>query len=395
MLDQEFHLDRPLRWGMVGGGKSSEIGYIHRNSAARDGLFTLVAGAFDVNFERGKEFGVNLLVEVDRCYIDYKEMFAKEALRADGIEAVTVATPNFLHYEVSKAALKAGLHVICEKPLCFTVAEAEELKQLAFEKQRMFGVSYGYTGSAMVHQARKMIEQGDIGEVRIINMTFAHGFQTEAVEAQSEGTKWRVSPKTAGPTYVLGDIGTHCYYMAETMVPGLKVNKLMCSRQSFIKSRAPLEDNAFVLMEFDGGAVGNLWASSVNNAGSTHQQKIRVIGSKASIEWWDEHPSQLRYEVQGKPVQIMEKGMDYLYLEDEMVASNRMGSGHAEGLFEAWAMLYRRFGTAIGRLNKGEKLENILKTLWVPSVVDGTEGVRFLENCVRSADNGSTWVDYR
>ncbi|MDR0924879.1 MAG: Gfo/Idh/MocA family oxidoreductase [Hungatella sp.] len=383
----------PLRWGMVGGGQGSEIGYIHRSSACRDGGFKFVAGALDVDAERGREFGVKLGLSPERCYSDYKTMFAEEAKREDGIQAVTICVPNFLHYEVSREALLAGLHVVCEKPLCFTLEEAEELKALAIEKNRMFGVTYGYTGFPMVHQARQMIARGDIGDVRIIKMQFAHGFQTHPVESKSAGTAWRVNPKTSGSTYVLGDLGTHCLYMSQMMVPGLEIEKLLCTRQSFVASRAPLEDNATVLLQYKGGAVGTLWATSVN-AGSTHQQKIRVIGSKASIEWWDEHPNQLSYEVQGEPVRILEHGMDYLYLDDEMTASNRMGSGHSEGLFESWSGMYRRFAECCQKLDSGAKLLDVLSGTWVPNILDGVEGVRFVEHCVESADNGSLWVEY-
>ncbi|MCH1982422.1 Gfo/Idh/MocA family oxidoreductase [Ruminococcus sp. OA3] len=393
MFNEEFHLEHPLKWGMVGGGRGSQIGYIHRCSAARDRLFTLTAGAFDVDEERGREFGVNLGVPPERCYSDYKTMFAGEAKRPDGIEAVTIATPNGTHYEICKAALNAGLHAVCEKPLCFTGAQANELLALAEEKNRIIGVTYGYTGAQMIHQAKNMIARGDLGDIRIINMQFAHGFHSAEVEKNDAGTKWRVNPATAGPSYVLGDVGTHALYLAKAMIPSLEIEELMCNRQSFVKSRAPLEDNAFVLLHFKGGAVGNLWASCVN-AGSTHQQKIRVVGSKASVEWWDEHPNQLRYEVQGQPVQILDRGMGYLYQDDEMVTQDRMGGGHAEGLFEAWANLYRRFGTAMDRVNHGQRAGDVMDDLWFPNIRDGVQGVKFIERCVCSADQGSVWVEY-
>lgn len=390
MFSEELNTERPLRWGMVGGGRGSQIGYIHRNSAHRDRFFQLKAGAFDIDEGRGREFGVHIGVDPERCYKDYKEMFQRERERPDGIEVVTIATPNFTHYEITKAALEAGLHVICEKPLCFTSSQGQELMELAKENKKIIGMTYGYTGAQMIHQAKNMVQNGELGEIRIIQMQFAHGFHNAEVEAADEGTKWRVNPATSGPTYVLGDVGTHALFLAETIVPGLKIESLLCSRQSFVKSRAPLEDNATVLMNFKGGAVGTLWASAVN-AGSMHQQKIRVIGSKASIEWWDEHPNQLRFEVQGEPARILERGMGYLHQEDEAVAMDRIGGGHAEGLFEAWANLYHRFGVAIHAMDKGEL--SLLEGYWYPSVKDGLVGVRFLEACVESADNGSCWVD--
>jgi predicted dehydrogenase len=392
MFNEEKRLDRPFRWAMIGGGRGSQIGYIHRSAARRDGLFELVAGAFDIDPERCKSFGAGIGLDQDRCYADYRDMLTEEAKREDGIEAVSIATPNKFHYQMCKDALEAGLHIICEKPLCFSSAEAEELKALAEDRKKMICVTYGYTGHQMVHQARKMIENGDLGEIRIINMQFAHGWHSEELEINDPGLKWRVSPEVAGPTYVLGDVGTHNLYMAELMVPGFEIESLMCHRQSFVKSRAPLEDNAFVLMNLKGGAVANLWSSAVN-AGAIHEQKIRIIGSKASIEWWDEHPNQLVYEVQGQPKQLLDRGHGYLYGDDPCVANDRIGCGHAEGLFESWSNLYNNFGFAMKAMDEGDA--KALEALNFPGIEAGIEGVRFLENCVRSADAGAAWVDYK
>ncbi|MEF1258628.1 Gfo/Idh/MocA family oxidoreductase, partial [Vibrio harveyi] len=306
MFNEERHFEQPIRWAMVGGGRGSQIGYSHRNAAQRDGLFKLVAGAFDLDADRCRDFGENLGLDGDRCYANYKEMFEKEAQREDGIQAVSVATPNSTHYEICKAALEANLHVVCEKPITFTTEEAEELKQIAAERNRVIGVMYGYSGFPMVQQAREMVKRGDLGEIRVVNMQFAHGFHNEEYEKNDPGLKWRVSPEVSGPTYVLGDVGTHAFYLCEVMT-GLEIDRLSCMRQSFIKSRAPLEDNAHIMMQFKDGAVGTLWASAVN-AGSMHQQKIRIVGSKASIEWWDEQPNQLRFEVQGEAPRILERG---------------------------------------------------------------------------------------
>ncbi|PYG46889.1 putative dehydrogenase [Pantoea sp. AG1095] len=380
-------LDRSLRWGMVGGGGTSQIGYIHRSAATRDNNFTLLAGAFDINAERGRAFGTSLGIEADRCYADYETLFAAEAARPDGIEAVSIATPNNTHFAICRAALNAGLHVVCEKPLCFTAAEADELEQLCAEKNKIIGVTYGYAGHQLIHQAREMIAAGLLGEIRIINMQFAHGFHNEAVELQNESTKWRVDPRFVGPSYVLGDLATHPLFIAETMVPHLQIKRLLCSRQSFVKTRAPLEDNAFVMMEYDNGAVGTMWASAVN-CGSMHGQKVRVIGEKASLEWWDEQPNQLRYEVQGEPVQILERGMGYLH--PSALADDRIGGGHPEGLFEAWSNLYRRFALAMDATDRSDQA--FLKDFWYPGAHAGLMGVRWVEQCVKSADAGSVWV---
>lgn len=380
-------IEQPLRWAMIGGGYGSQIGNIHRSAALRDYNFELLAGAFDIDPQKGKDFGVQMHIDPGRCYQDYKALIAEEVKRPDGIQAVSIATPNGTHYEICKAALEAGLHVVCEKPLCFTSAEAEELVALADKHNRVLGVTYGYSGHQMIQQAREMVADGVLGEIRIVNMQFAHGFHNVAVEANTASTKWRVDPKVAGPSYVLGDIGTHPLYLSEVIVPDLKIKRLLCSRQSFVKSRAPLEDNAYTLMEYDSGAIGTVWSCAVD-AGSMHGQKIRIIGEKASLEWWDEHPNQLRYEIQNEPAQVLERGMGYL--APRAVEEDRIGAGHPEGLFEAWANLYRRFALAMDAKDNGREID-----FWYPEAAAGAEGVRWVENCVRSSDAGAVWVDYK
>ncbi|MBJ7221030.1 MULTISPECIES: Gfo/Idh/MocA family protein [unclassified Brenneria] len=389
MINGTKPVGRSLRWGMVGGGGTSQIGYIHRSAALRDSTFTLLAGALDIDAERGREFGRQLGIDPERCYPDYQTLFAEEAKREDGIEAVSIATPNNTHFAICKAALESGLHVVCEKPLCFTGEEAGILVKLSEAKNKIVGVTYGYAGHQLILQARDMIAQGLLGEIRIINMQFAHGFHAEAVELQNPSTRWRVDPKFVGPSYVLGDLATHPLFLAETMVPQLHIKRLLCSRQSFVKTRAPLEDNAYVLMEYDNGAVGTMWSSAVNS-GSMHGQKVRVVGSKASLEWWDEQPNQLRYEIQGEPVRILERGMSYL--SPVALADDRIGGGHPEGLFEAWSNLYRRFAIAMDAANRGDKA--FLDGFWYPDVRAGQLGVNWVEHCVKSADAGAQWVDF-
>ncbi|MCW8175122.1 Gfo/Idh/MocA family protein [Verminephrobacter aporrectodeae] len=389
MINGEIPSGLPIPWGMVGGGQSSQIGYVHRSAALRDGSFALVAGAFDIDAERGRAFGQRLGLSAQRCYADYKTLFEAEARRPDGMRAVSVATPNDTHFEICQAALHAGLHVVCEKPLCVSSAQALELRELAQAKNKIVGVTYGYSGHQLITQAREMIARGDLGDVRIVHMQFAHGFHSAPLESDNPSTRWRVDPKFAGPSYVLGDIGTHPLYICGLMLPGLKIERLMCSRQSFVKSRAPLEDNAFTIMQYRGGAIGYLWACAVN-AGSMHGQKIRVIGSRASLEWWDEHPNQLRYEVQGAPAQVFERGMDYLH--PDALHDDRISAGHPEGLFEAWSNLYYRFALAMDASDRRDT--EALRTIHYPDIDAGVEGVRWVENCVRSADAGGVWVDY-
>jgi predicted dehydrogenase len=380
----------PIRWAMVGGGKSSQIGYSHRSAALRDRTFELVAGAFDINPENGRAFGQELGVAADRCYGDYRALFAAEAKRPDGIQAVSIATPNNTHYEIAKAALAHGVHVVCEKPLCFTVAEAEELQRLAAERHRIVGVTYGYAGYQMIEQARAMVANGELGDIRLVQLQFAHGFHSAPVEELNPAIKWRVDPRFAGPSYVLGDLGTHPFYISEVILPHLRIKRLLCARQSFVPSRAPLEDNAVTLMQYDNGAFGTHWCSAVN-AGAIHSQKVRIVGSKASLEWWDERPNQLSFEVQDQPARILERGMNYL--APEAVAEDRIGPGHPEGLFEAWANLYSRFAIAMDAADRGDAVR--LAGFHYPDIAAGVAGVRWVENCVRSADAGGVWVDYR
>lgn len=385
MINGEKILDHPIRWGMVGGGRGSQIGYIHRSSALRDNTFQLVAGVFDINPERGKNFGIQLGVGPERCYPDYKTMFVEESQRSDGIEAVSIATPNGTHYEICKAALEAGLHAVCEKPLCFSYVQAEELVNLADSRGLVVGVTYGYSGHQLIEQARQMVLNGDLGEIRIVQMQFPFGAYNTPVEEKVPAAKWRMDPKVAGPSFVLGDVGTHPLFLAEVMVPDFKIKNLMCTTKSFVKGRQ-LEDNAFVIMNLENGAQATSWSSAIN-CGALHGQKVRVIGSKASIEWWDERPNQLSYEIEGEPVRILERGGAYLY--DKAREEDRISGGHPEGLFDAWANLYRRFAIAMQAASKGEKVD-----FWYPDVHAGAEGVKWVEKCVESASKGCVWVDY-
>jgi len=377
-------LDRPLRWAMVGGGQGSQIGYSHRDAARRDGMFELVAGAFDIQAERGRLFGVSLGLAPERCYPDYRSLFEGEAARTDGIEVVSIATPNNSHFEICHAALTAGLHVVCEKPLAHSVEEAQTLAALAQKKNRILAVMYGYTGYEMVQQARAMVESGELGAVRVVRMEFAHGYHATEVEANDPGTKWRVSPAVAGPTYVLGDIGTHCFQMG-ALISGQDVESLCCLRSSFVASRAPLEDDAHVMLRYLSGAVGTVWASAVN-VGSAHNFKVRVICERGSVEWWDEHPNQLQVARLGQPTATYERGHGYL---DDSARFERIGGGHPSGYFDAWANLYRRFGLVMAQPT-GVSLAGLI----YPNADDGVQGVKFVHACANSANAGSQWVTF-
>jgi predicted dehydrogenase len=301
-----------------------------------------------------------------------------------------------MHYEVLKAALEAGLHAVCEKPLCFTTEQAEELVALAKAKNRVVGVTYGYSGHQMVQQARQMIKNGDLGDIRVINMSFAFGGYNYKIEETNPAAKWRFDPAKAGPSFALGDVGTHPLFVIEAMLPDMKIDSLMCTKDSFVEGRE-LEDNAFTIMKLKAGeniqegAKVYCWSSSIN-CGARHGHKIRVVGSTASIEWDDERPNQMTYEIEGEPLRVMERGAGYLYPEARV--EDRIGGGHAEGLFEAWANLYRRFAVAMDAINHGKDAEAEYGDFWYPDVEAGAQGVKWIKKCVESAENGASWVDY-
>lgn len=269
------------------------------------------------------------------------------------------------------------------------MAECDEVARLAERKGLIVGVTYGFTGHPLVHQMAAMVKKGMLGDIRIVDLQYTHGFNAGDDVDAGEAVKWRTNPRTAGPTFVLGDIGTHLYYLSEVVLPHMKVERLLCDRKAFIPTRAPLEDHATVLMHYDNGARGRLWVSSVN-AGNMGSQRYRFVGSKASLEWSDSHPDQLIYEVQGEPGRILHHGMPYL--EQESLAIDRMGALHTEGLGDSWSNIYLWIAQAIDAANRGDRA--FLKTHHYPGITAGTEGVRWLENCVRSADAGAAWVDF-
>lgn len=391
MLNGEKKIAKPYRWAMVGGGRTGGVGYKHRLGALRDNTaFRLVAGAFDIDYVRGKDFGMNLGVAEDRCYPDYRTMFEEEAKRSDGIQAVSIATPNGTHYEIAKAALEAGLHVVCEKPLFFEESEGEEIRDLARKMNKIVGVTFGFSGNQMMLQMRSMVENGDLGDIHMVELQYTHGYAcNELGDRVAEGQKWRVNPKMAGRSFVLGDLSTHTFYMHRLILPQLNITRLLCDRQSFVKSRAPLEDNAYVMMHYDNGAVGRMWASAVN-AGCMDGHRIRIIGSKASIEYNDAKNGQLLYEVQGQPSQILWRGTDYL--SEACQADERLGVLHQEGLAEAWSNIYLKFAVAMDAMDRGD--QDTLDHLVYPDLDHGIEAIHWVNKCVESADQDGAWVKW-
>ena len=383
-MRNRFHNNRPLRYGMVGGGATSQIGDSHRIALRRDSYYHLIAGAFDIDPERGRQYGESLGLASDRCYADYRQMAVAEASREDGIQVVGVMTPNSTHYAIAKAFIEAGIHVILEKPITVTVAEAQDLIRLAKEKDVQCAAMYGYSGYPMIRQARTMVANGDLGEITVVQTEFAHGNCATAVEQHSESAAWRNDPQTAGGTFVLGDVGTHALHLA-TFITGQQVREVAADRQSFVSGRV-LEDNAHVLLRFEGGAAGYLWASGVA-VGHRHGLAIRVFGTKAGLEWHQERPNQLRYSPLGETPRLLE--LDSPELLPQATRLLRIGAGHPEGYFEAFTNVYSDFAETLLAKLSGTAPDPLSQDY--PTLADGAHGVQFLEACVASANNNGRW----
>ncbi|MEZ5801525.1 MAG: Gfo/Idh/MocA family oxidoreductase [Nitratireductor sp.] len=279
-----------LGWGMVGGGEGGQIGPAHRISAGLDGQFEFVAGALDHNPEAGRDFAERLGISADRAYGGWREMLAGEKTREDRIDLVTVATPNATHFEITKAFLEAGFHVLCEKPMTITVEEGEEIVALARATGKICAVNYGYTGYSLVRHMRAMVARGDLGKIRLVVAEFAHGHHADAADLDNPRVRWRYDPKQAGVSAQFADCGIHAMHMA-SFVTGQEVTQLSADCVSCLPERE-LEDDAMVNFRMTGGTVGRLWTSSVA-IGRQHGLAIQVFGEKGGLRWSQEQPSQL------------------------------------------------------------------------------------------------------
>lgn len=384
MVNSDRHI-RPLRFGMVGGGRGSQIGDSHRIAARLDGRYQLVAGAFDVVPERGRALADDLGLEPDRAYDDFRAMAAAEAERADGVEIVSVVTPNSTHYEIARAFLERGIHVICEKPLATSLEHARDLHDVARRAGAVCAVMYGYSGYPLVRQARRMVAAGELGRIRVVQAEFAHGGMAEPVEQHNPSAAWRLRPEIAGPSFVLGDAGTHAHHLA-TYITGHHATEVAAEMSRMVPGRQ-LEDNAHVLMRFDNGATGFLWASAIA-VGNTHGLRIRVYGEKAGLEWQQEHPNQLRFAPLGAPARILER--DTGYLDASVARLNRISAGHPEGYFEAFGNVYRDVADVVAASRGGPAAPDASADY--PSAADGVRGVRFLDAAVESAAAGGAWT---
>ncbi|MBM6582175.1 Gfo/Idh/MocA family oxidoreductase [Microvirga sp. BT689] len=380
-------LNRRLRLGMVGGGRGAFIGAVHRIAARIDDRWELVAGALSSDPERAKASGEDLLLKPDRIYGDFNEMARRERRLRDGIDAVAIVTPNHAHAAAARAFLKAGIHVICDKPLTTTRREADQLAKLARESGLIFAVTHNYTGYPLVRQARAMVQSGELGAIRVVQVEYAQDWlATRMEETGSKQAEWRTDPARSGPAGAVGDIGTHAFNLAEFIV-GDEVASLSAELHTFVEGRR-LDDNAHMMLRFASGAKGMLWCSQVA-AGLENGLRIRVYGEKAGLEWHQENPNYLTFSPLGEPPRIIRRNG---YGADEASrAASRIPGGHPEGYLEGFAQLYTDVAEQITA--RIEKREPNPFSLQVPTVDDGVRGVRFIEASVRSSQRKAAWVE--
>lgn len=377
-----------LNWGLIGGGEGSQIGPAHRLSAALDGEYSFVAGALDHRPEAGRAFGQTLGLAADRSYGDWREMLEGERNRPDRIDLVTIATPNSTHYEIAREFLKAGFHVLCEKPMTVTVAEGEELVRLSRDTGKILAVNYGYTGYALVRHMRAMVARGDIGKVRVVVAEFAHGHHADAANADNPRVRWRYDPAQAGVSAQFADCGIHAMHMA-SYVTGQEVERLSADIASCIPTRQ-LEDDAMVNFRMSGGTVGRLWTSSIA-IGRQHGLTIQVFGETGGLRWAQEQPNQLYYMPLNGRLQVIERGEGNLSPEADR--ASRVTVGHAEGMPLAFGNIYRDLAEAIRACASGRQVPAVADQY--PKAEDGLRSMAAVYAVVESAKSGGAWVDAR
>jgi len=381
----------PVRLGMVGGGQGAFIGAVHRIASRIDGHYNLVAGALSSDPARAKASGAELGLDPARTYNSFEEMAKAEARRPDGIEAVAIVTPNHMHFPAAKAFLKAGIHVICDKPLTSTLADAKKLAELVKASTSLFVLTHNYTGYPMVRQARAMVAAGELGDIRVVQVEYPQDWLSEPLEETGQKqAAWRTDPARSGAGGCVGDIGTHAYNLA-CFVTGLEAESLSADLDTFVPGRR-LDDNVQVMLRFkpkgsEHPAKGMLWASQVA-PGNENALRLRVYGTKAGIEWSQENPNYLTWMPLGEPRRII--GRAGAGASPEAARVSRTPSGHPEGYLEGFANIYTEAAQAIKALRrKGGKVP---KGVLFPTIHDGVAGMRFIDACVKSSKANGKWT---
>jgi predicted dehydrogenase len=376
---------------MVGGGRGAFIGAVHRIAAQMDGKIELVCGAFSSNPRKSRASGRDLLLPAKRCYGSFMEMMEKEAALPEGerMDFVTIVTPNHMHYPVAVAALDAGFHVVCDKPVTFSLAEARKLAVRVKESRRLFCLTHNYTGSAMVKEARELVKSGQLGKIRRVVVEYPQGWLADSLEKSGQKqAAWRTDPKQAGSSCCMGDIGTHCANLAEYIV-GSPIKELCADLNTFVKGRR-LDDDGSVLIRFRNGARGVLWASQIA-VGKENGLNIRVYGEKGGIEWQQEEPNSLVVRWADRPMEIRRQGTGFVGAA--ATANTRTPAGHPEGYLEAFANIYNNFAdTLIGELD-GRRIKVAERDY--PTIQDGIRGMAFLDAVTKSSSSKSKWMQIK
>lgn len=374
---------KPIRLGMVGGGQGAFIGAVHRIAFRIDNRFELVAGALSSNPERALASSRELGLSDERSYTSFEEMAQQEAKREDGIEAVAIVTPNHMHAPIAKAFLAAGIHVICDKPLTADLDEALELERKVRESGKLFILTHNYTGYPVIRQAREMIANGELGEIRIVQAEYAQDWLTEAPDADNKQAAWRTDPKMAG-SGAIGDIGTHAFNLAN-FVSGLDVEQLSAELSSFVPNRQ-VDDNAHISIRYNGGARGTIWASQVA-PGNENALTLRIYGEKGGLAWSQEDPNYLWHTPFGDTKRLITRSGNGA--SDTANRVSRIPGGHPEGYLEGFATIYSEAAIAIEVARTGDKLPD---GHHINTVEDGVKGMRFINACQRSSGDNARWV---
>ena len=377
-------LGRKIRYGMVGGGPGAFIGAVHRKAAALDGEIELVAGAFSADPEKSRQQGEELLLDSSRVYSSYQEMAEQESLLPDGerIDFVSIVTPNHVHFHVAKVFIEAGFHVVCDKPMTNTLEDAESLCKLVSKHGTVFALTHNYTGYPMVKQARELVRNGELGEIRKVVVEYPQGWLATLLEA--EGAKqavWRTDPNQAGVSSCIGDIGSHAENLAR-YITELEIEEICADLTTFVSGRQ-LEDDGNLLVHYKGGARGILYASQIS-VGEENDINIRVYGTKASLKWRQENPNYLSVKYPDGPEHVYKRGNDYL--SEIAIHNSRIPFGHPEAFIEAFANIYTEFAEAI---YKYPKKNNNFK---FPTVIDGVKGIKFIYAAKKSSNHNSRWI---
>ncbi|MEM7551336.1 MAG: Gfo/Idh/MocA family oxidoreductase [Bacteroidota bacterium] len=382
---------KKLKMGMIGGGPGSLIGAVHRLAAERDGYIELVAGVFSQDFEKTKKLGEELGIDPSRLYPDYIAMFKEELYKPEGerLDIISIVTPNHLHFEQAKLALESKFHVVCDKPLTVTHQQAAELERISKEFRKEFAVTYTYTGYPMVKEARAMVQNGELGEVRKVMVEYVQGWLSKEIE--SEGHKqasWRTDPSKSGKVGALGDIGVHAFNLVE-YVCDTKVEEVCTELNTTIASRS-LEDDNNSFIHLDNGAKGTLISSQVC-IGEENNLSMRIYGDKASLEWRQMESEKLIIRYSDRPMKVLKAGTDQL---SEIAQQNvRLPGGHPEGFNEAFANIYRNFAKTLITKRNGKQPTQV--DLDFPKAEDGVRGMLFIEKALESNASGQKWVSLK